>query len=90
MFGFDATFVNGQMFAGLFEASMMLRLAESDRAKLGAPAFEPMPGRPMKEYVRLPESIVVDRTALRRWVKRGFEFAAALPPKKPKPVKRRK
>lgn len=86
MFGFDASFVNGQMFAGLFEASMMLRLAETDRAKLGAPAFEPVPGRPMKEYVRLPDSLLAERTELRRWVKRGFDYAAALPPKVRKPA----
>ncbi len=90
MFGFDASFANGQMFAGLFESSMMLRLAEPDRAKLGAPPFEPVPGRPMKEYVRVPDSLLADRTALRRWVKRGFEYAVALPPKKPKAAKKRK
>ena len=53
MFGYASAFVNGNMFAGTFKDSIVVRLAETDRAALlklkGAAQFEPMPGPPMKE-----------------------------------------
>src|SRR3989442_2029665 len=55
MFGYPAVFVNGNMFAGLFHDSMILRLNAEDRDTFpGAAPFEPMPGRPMREYVVAP------------------------------------
>jgi TfoX/Sxy family transcriptional regulator of competence genes len=62
MFGGPAYFVNGNMFAGVLGEQLMVRLDADDRAELldadpGAVPFEPMPGRPMREYVTLPESI---------------------------------
>jgi TfoX/Sxy family transcriptional regulator of competence genes len=87
MFGYPAGFVNGNMFAGLYETAMVLRLGDADRAaitaKHGALAFEPM-GRPMKGYVTVPGSILDDAGQLRAWVQRAFEHAAALPPKEKK------
>ena len=48
MFGYPAAFIRGQMFSGLFQSSMILRLSPDDRAQFleefGATAFEPMPG----------------------------------------------
>src|SRR5262249_30191479 len=83
MFGFPCAFVNGQMFAGLFEEHMNLRLPEEGRDELialgGAP-FEPMPGRPMKEYVVVPQAIVADGAALRGWGARAFTRAQPLGP----------
>ena len=53
MFGYPAAFVNGHMFAGVFQVSLFVRLAEKDRteliAKHGATPFAPMPGRVMRE-----------------------------------------
>src|SRR6266571_7957044 len=58
MFGNRAAFVNGNMFLALFGSQVAVRLSDTDRAELleqpGASAFEPMPGRAMKEYVVLP------------------------------------
>ena len=54
MFGYPAAFTNTQMFACLFQDNMIVRLSEQDRAALareGVRRFEPMPGRPMREYV---------------------------------------
>jgi TfoX/Sxy family transcriptional regulator of competence genes len=92
MFGYDCAFVKGQMFAGLFQRDMMMRLAEADRGALlaipGAARFEPMPGRPMKEYVRVPPALLGDRHALAGWVRRSFAYAASLPAKARAPRKR--
>ena len=58
VFVYPAAFVNGNMFCGCHQENVVLRLGEEDRAKLlqeeGARVFEPMPGRPMKEYVVAP------------------------------------
>src|SRR5438093_896858 len=87
MFGYPACFVNGNLFMGLHEERFILRLAEEDRkalARQGARPFEPMPGKPMREYVVLPERVLGDRTALQRWVSRALEHGSSLPPKAPK------
>ena len=72
MFGYPAGFVNGNMFMGLFQDQMILRLSEGARQELirkhGAKAFEPMPGRPMKEYVALPRTLMRDRKEDRKSV----------------------
>ncbi len=91
MFGCPAYFTGGNMFAGVWQETVMLRLSEDDRAEVtaagGAP-FEPMPGRVMKEYVALPPAMVADRDAAAGWVRRAAEYAASLPPKQKKPRKK--
>jgi len=88
MFGYPAGFVNGNLFGGLFQDSMMLRLGEADREKFlaipGAALFEPMPGRPMKEYVGVPRKMLGDEKALRKWIASAFEHTASMPAKKKK------
>lgn len=87
MFGYPAGFVNGHMFAALHEHRFIVRLGESDRAELlaveGAHAFEPMAGRPMREYVVVPPALLSPE-AVAPWVERAFAHAAGLPPKQPK------
>ncbi len=55
MFGYPCAFVNGNLFAGLFQESMMMRLSPDDLAKFmklkDAQHSERMPGRAMREYV---------------------------------------
>lgn len=84
MFGYASAFVNGNMFAGTFQDSIVVRLDERDRVALlkvkGAAPFEPM-GRPMKEYVVVPASIVATPKALGAWIERGHRYARALPAK---------
>lgn len=58
MFGSVAAFVGGNMFMGLVKDEFYVRLDKQERAelsKLGGRALEVMPGRPMKEYVTLPD-----------------------------------
>jgi TfoX/Sxy family transcriptional regulator of competence genes len=90
MFGFPAGFVNGNMFGGLFENHIVLRLGETDRqtitAQDGAAPFKPM-GRPMTGYVTVPASIRQEPARLREWVQRAFEYGVSLPPKEKKEKK---
>jgi len=85
MFGYPCGFLNGQLFCGLFAASMFVRLGDEDRRKLleveGARVFEPMAGRPMREYVVVPKSLIEDAAAMRGWLARSAAYAASLPPK---------
>ncbi|MCI4360833.1 MAG: TfoX/Sxy family protein, partial [Thermoplasmata archaeon] len=64
MFGQPAAFVTGRMFFGVFGGDVFVRLSEEDRKTglllPGARPFEPMPGRPMREYVVLPESLLAE------------------------------
>lgn len=88
MFGYPVCVLSGNMFMGLHEDSFILRLAEADRAEfLGrydARLFEPMPGRPMKEYIVVPPSLVYDDAIISEWVRRSRTRAEQLPAKKPK------
>ena len=85
MFGNLAAFHRGNMFAGVFGAEVMLRLGDTDRAALlqvpGTSVFEPMQGRPMKEYVQLPTDWQDAPAAARPWVARSLRFVGTLPPK---------
>jgi TfoX/Sxy family transcriptional regulator of competence genes len=84
MFGYPAAFLGGHMTTALHEDRWIVRLAEADRAALrdlGGGDFEPMPGRPMREYVTLPDSIVGDPAALDAWIVRAIAHARTLAPK---------
>lgn len=83
MFGYPCAFVHSQMMCGVFEDRLMVRLAEEDRAKilkLGARPFEPMPGRPMREYIEVPDD-VLKSAELKKWLKKSFTYTQSLPPK---------
>lgn len=87
MFGFPAGFVGGNMAVGLHQESFIVRLPEAERqARLadGWSLFEPMPGRPMREYVALPPEIAADVDAARDWMGRAAAHVRTLPPKEPK------
>jgi TfoX/Sxy family transcriptional regulator of competence genes len=93
MFGCPAYFSGGNLFAGVWQDTLMLRLSEEDRAEVAAAGgrpFEPMPGRPMKEYVALPPSLVADADAAAAWVRKAAAYAASLPPKKKKKPRSKK
>lgn len=85
MFGYPCAFTNDQLFFGLHQETMLVRLSESDRAEFlaieGARIFEPMPGRRMKEYVVIPPPMLTDEEALRAWTMRAFTYARSLGPK---------
>jgi TfoX/Sxy family transcriptional regulator of competence genes len=88
MFGYPCAFSGGNMFIGLHQDNLVLRLPEAERTKFlalkGATIFKPMPGRAMREYVVVPKDLIGDTKALARWVMVALAYAAALPPKKAK------
>jgi len=87
MFGFPAGFIGGNMAVGLHQESLIVRLPEDERRERldsGWQLFEPMPGRPMREYVALPEAVAADPTQARRWMERAARYVRTLPPKAPK------
>jgi len=93
MFGFPAAFIGGNMTAGLHQDTFMVRLSDADRAERladGWSNFEPMPGRPMREYLTLPVGVISDADATRAWVERAAAYVRTLPPKAPKAPKRSK
>jgi TfoX/Sxy family transcriptional regulator of competence genes len=85
MFGEIAGFVNGNMVTGLHSGRWFVRLTGDDKAEAlampGARPFEPMPGRPMGDYVVLPSAIVEDDAALDGWLGRAIAAGRALKPK---------
>lgn len=93
MFGFPVYFINDNMFAGLHQDDLFIRLSEQDREAIlaafdEAGPFEPMPGRPMKEYVVLPEPLLNDSSVLQEWLERSFQYVSSLPPKERKTKKK--
>lgn len=87
MFGYPAGFVGGHMVTGLHQESWIVRLPEASRLERlddGWSTFEPMPGRPMREYVALPADVIGDPDAARTWVERAADHGRSLPPKQPK------
>jgi len=92
MFGCPVWFVNNNMFAGVHQDSIMLRLSADDQKELydsfdEAAPFEPMPGRKMKEYVSLPETVFGDDSLFDSWIERSFNYVSSLPPKEKKKKK---
>jgi TfoX/Sxy family transcriptional regulator of competence genes len=84
MFGYPAAFLAGNMFAGIFQNSVIVRLPPETREGLveeGGRPFEPMPGRVMKEYVVLPENMVRSARLLHDWLGEAASYARSLPPK---------
>jgi TfoX/Sxy family transcriptional regulator of competence genes len=91
MFGSPTFSVNNNMFAGVHQNTVILRLSDTDRAGLfskhpEAGPFTPMPGRPMKEYAALPENLVKNAAVFRGLVERSYQYAVSIPAK---PAKRK-
>lgn len=85
MFGYPCTFVGGNMFMGLHGNDLFLRLSENDRSVFleldGARSLEPMPGRPMTEYVVVPPWLLEKREELAAWIDKSLAYVTSLPPK---------
>jgi TfoX/Sxy family transcriptional regulator of competence genes len=91
MFGYPCAFENGHLFTGLFADGLFVRLGEPERTHLleskDAAPFEPMKGRPMREYVLLSPSMLEDEDAVESWMRRALEYAQSLPPKAKRPAR---
>ena len=87
MFGGLAFMMRGHMTVGIVKDELMVRVAPETHAHVLHEAHaRPMDftGRPMKGFVFVsPEGLESDAD-LQRWVERGVEYAASLPPKEPR------
>lgn len=84
MFGCPCAFVSGNMFTGVFEDRVFLRLGDEDRTRfLALPDAEPWRpmGKPMGNYVVAPPDLVEDRAGIAPWMRAALAFASGLPPK---------
>jgi TfoX/Sxy family transcriptional regulator of competence genes len=85
MFGGIAFLISGNMACGVSGEDLMVRVDREDSDALiesepGARRFD-MTGRPMKGWLLVAPDATADDGDLERWVRRGEEFAASLPPK---------
>jgi TfoX/Sxy family transcriptional regulator of competence genes len=85
MFGQPAAFANGNLCVGTFGRELFVRLDEADVKVLsktpGVRPFEPMPGRPMKQYLVVPPGVLGRPVEAKKWIQRSIEYALSLPPK---------
>jgi TfoX/Sxy family transcriptional regulator of competence genes len=86
MFGSPVYIINRNMFAGVHEDHIFIRLSEADREEIldevpGAARLEPLKGHVMKEYIVLPKTVYDDEKAFDGWLRRSHAFAVSLPPK---------
>ncbi len=88
MFGYPAYFVDGRMFAGVFEDQVFLRLPDAEAEKLAeeyseSRSFEPMKGRPMRSYVTIPKAIYSSDEAFKPWIEKSIAYTQSLPKRRP-------
>jgi TfoX/Sxy family transcriptional regulator of competence genes len=93
MFGYPAYFINKNMFAGLFQDKLFLRLSPEQITELrksfpDLSNLEPMPGRPMKDYHVIPEELYSDSSRIGKVIQQAAAFCSCLPEKKKKPKKK--
>ncbi len=89
MFGHPCAFVNGNMFFGTFAQTLIVRLGEARAASVADGSlrlFEPMPGKPWKEYVQVPAGALSDE-ALATLAREALDYTAGLPGKAKKKKK---
>jgi TfoX/Sxy family transcriptional regulator of competence genes len=84
MFGGIAFLVAGNMACGVRGEDLMVRVEPDTAAALESEpgvSRSAMGSRPMKGWLLVAPEATADDGDLERWVRRGEEFAASLPPK---------
>lgn len=87
MFGYPCAFVNGNMFCGMHNNRIVVRLPEEERKilfKKGFECFEPMKGRIMKEYVVIPDKLLEKKAEVTKLFVKSVQYVKTLPIKKKK------
>ena len=83
MFGHPCAFVNGNMFFGTFGQSVVIKVGPERAAALVTDTvrlFEPMEGRPWKDYVQVPADVLPD-AEVAAMARSALEHTALLPAK---------
>jgi hypothetical protein len=89
MFGYEACFVNGGFWAGMYQDEIVIKLPpelkDATKALAGAAPFDPMGGRPMKSWWVIPRKVSESPKALGELLTSTFAaVAAGAAPKKTK------
>jgi TfoX/Sxy family transcriptional regulator of competence genes len=84
MFGSPIFMINRNMFTGVHENHIFVRLPEPDRREIvkkypEVRSFEPIKGHIMKEYVVIPGALYENKAVFRQWLLRAHSFAVSLP-----------
>ena len=91
MFGMPAGFVNGNMFMGVWDDGVLLRLDDDTLSKVrglpGVGSFAPMEGRPWKDYALVSAGRWGEAQELNVWVRKALEHTAKMPAKSATPKK---
>jgi len=94
MFGYPCAFAGGNMFIGLHQDRLVLRLPDGERdsflERYDSELFTPFPGRTMREYVVVPHSLIAKPGELSPWIDKSHAYAGSLEPRKRKASKRSK
>lgn len=85
MFGYPCAFYNGNMFVGLHQRDMIVRLEKEEverafKAKKGK-KFEPLDGRVMKEYLALGQEVLSDPEHVEKLIAKSLAYVKTLPRK---------
>lgn len=95
MFGSEAFFANGTIYALIWDGRVVLRFPDEARFRAaaaldGAGLFDPMStGKTMGRWAAMPEAWADDPEALIPWVEEAHREAMREPPKKAKQPKKR-
>ena len=84
MFGGVCYLLNGNMFCGVYQDFLILRLGSDQAGKaIQLPAVRPfdITGKPMKGWVMVAQDGFQSDNDLKIWLLQAREFAASLPPK---------
>ena len=91
MFGMPAGFVNGNMFMGVWDDGVLLRLDDdtlsSVRGLPGVGSFAPMEGRTWKDYALVSAGRWGEARELVEWARKALEHTAKMPAKSATPKK---
>ena len=95
MFGQWAYFFNGNMFIGVYQSDIFIRLSPERKDEVfqkypDTKPFEPRSGYIMREYAVLPPSLYENDKILTEVIGYSIEYMLHLPPKKKKPKKSKK
>jgi TfoX/Sxy family transcriptional regulator of competence genes len=84
MFGGLCLMLHGNMFAGIIDDELMLRVGpENSEELLARPGARPMDftGKPMKGYLYVEASAFTSEAGLKDWLGQALSFVGTLPPK---------
>ncbi|MFW9863156.1 MAG: TfoX/Sxy family protein [Candidatus Thorarchaeota archaeon] len=87
MFGQYAFFLNGNMFTGVFQSRIFLRLSSESKKKImeqypQISHFEPRKGQVMQEYIEIPSKLVENEDIFSELLDSSINYANRLPSKK--------